>query len=143
MQPRMTMARTLKLYKLAEQPQTPGIRPLTAADSPQVRPDRRTVVMLLKQAAPVLHGVWFHAHATCSVAIQGHSSHDHGMLKLYKLAYQPPTPVIRPLTAADSPQVVHHTYNPLCSCRTGVVSMPCSSVSMIGCIRPCRVLIRC
>ena len=36
MQPRMTMARTLKLYKLPEQTQTPGLRPLTKADIPQV-----------------------------------------------------------------------------------------------------------
>ncbi|CAK0785601.1 glycylpeptide N-tetradecanoyltransferase [Coccomyxa viridis] len=34
--PRMTLARTLKLYKLPDQPQTPGLRPLTAQDVPQV-----------------------------------------------------------------------------------------------------------
>ena len=33
----MTMARTLKLYRLPEQPQTPGIRAMVAADVPQVR----------------------------------------------------------------------------------------------------------
>lgn len=36
MQPRMTMARTLKLYKLPDAPVTPGLRPMTAADVPQV-----------------------------------------------------------------------------------------------------------
>jgi glycylpeptide N-tetradecanoyltransferase len=36
MQPRMTLARTLKLYKLPDQPQTLGLRPLTAQDVPQV-----------------------------------------------------------------------------------------------------------
>ncbi|KAK9815189.1 hypothetical protein WJX73_010437 [Symbiochloris irregularis] len=34
--PRMTMARTLKLYKLPEATVTPGLRPLTKADVPQV-----------------------------------------------------------------------------------------------------------
>lgn len=34
--PRMTMARTLKLFKLPETTQTPGLRPLTKADIPQV-----------------------------------------------------------------------------------------------------------
>ena len=34
----MTLARTLKLYKLPEQTQTPGLRPLKADDAPQVRP---------------------------------------------------------------------------------------------------------
>jgi hypothetical protein len=33
----MTLARTLKLYKLPEQTQTPGLRPLKAEDAPQVR----------------------------------------------------------------------------------------------------------
>lgn len=33
----MTLARTLKLYKLPEQTQTPGLRPLKADDAPQVR----------------------------------------------------------------------------------------------------------
>lgn len=37
LQPRMTMARTLKLYKLLDVPATPGLRPMTAADVPQVR----------------------------------------------------------------------------------------------------------
>ncbi|KAK9815469.1 hypothetical protein WJX72_004194 [[Myrmecia] bisecta] len=36
LQPRMTMARTLKLYKLPTEPQTPGIRPLQKRDVPQV-----------------------------------------------------------------------------------------------------------
>lgn len=36
LQPRMTMARTIKLYKLADQPKTPGIRPLEKRDVPQV-----------------------------------------------------------------------------------------------------------
>ncbi len=36
MQPRMTLARTLKLFKLPEEPQTPGLRPLTKQDVPQV-----------------------------------------------------------------------------------------------------------
>jgi glycylpeptide N-tetradecanoyltransferase len=31
-QPRMTMARTLKLYKLPDQPATAGIRPMAAHD---------------------------------------------------------------------------------------------------------------
>ena len=35
-QSRMTMARTLKLYKLLDAPATPGLRPMTAADVPQV-----------------------------------------------------------------------------------------------------------
>lgn len=35
--PRMTMARTLKLYKLADQPVTPGLRQMEARDVPQVR----------------------------------------------------------------------------------------------------------
>lgn len=34
--PRMTMARTLKLYKLPEMPATPGVRPMEARDVPQV-----------------------------------------------------------------------------------------------------------
>lgn len=34
--PRMTMARTLKLYKLPEQPQTPGVRPMEDRDVPAV-----------------------------------------------------------------------------------------------------------
>ncbi|CAL5224452.1 g7141 [Coccomyxa viridis] len=34
--PRMTLARTLKLFKLPEEPQTPGLRPLTKQDVPQV-----------------------------------------------------------------------------------------------------------
>lgn len=33
----MTMARTLKLYKLAEQPATAGIRPMVAEDAGQVQ----------------------------------------------------------------------------------------------------------
>ena len=36
LQPRMTLARTLKLFKLPDQPQTPGLRPLTSEDVPQV-----------------------------------------------------------------------------------------------------------
>ena len=35
-QPRMTLARTLKLFKLPEEPQTPGLRPLTKQDVTQV-----------------------------------------------------------------------------------------------------------
>ena len=34
-QPRMTMARTIKLYKLPDKPRTPGIRPLEKRDVPQ------------------------------------------------------------------------------------------------------------
>ena len=33
--PRMTMARTLRLYRLPEEPQVPGIRKMVAADVPQ------------------------------------------------------------------------------------------------------------
>jgi hypothetical protein len=33
----MTLPRTLKLYKLPDQAATPGLRPLRAADVPQVR----------------------------------------------------------------------------------------------------------
>jgi hypothetical protein len=33
----MTLARTLKLYKLLDAPATPGLRPMTAADVPQAR----------------------------------------------------------------------------------------------------------
>lgn len=36
LQPRMTMARTIKLYKLPDMPRTPGIRPLEKRDVPQV-----------------------------------------------------------------------------------------------------------
>ena len=36
LQARMTMARTIKLYKLAEETATPGIRPMQQADVPQV-----------------------------------------------------------------------------------------------------------
>ena len=36
LQPRMTMARTLKLYKLPDKPKTPGIRALQKKDIPQV-----------------------------------------------------------------------------------------------------------
>ena len=32
----MTMARTIKLYKLPAAPATPGLRPMTAADAPAV-----------------------------------------------------------------------------------------------------------
>ena len=35
LQPRMTMARTLKLYKLPDKPKTPGIRALEKKDIPQ------------------------------------------------------------------------------------------------------------
>lgn len=35
-QPRMTLARTLKLYKLPEQPVTEGLRPLEPKDVPKV-----------------------------------------------------------------------------------------------------------
>jgi hypothetical protein len=35
--PRMTMARTLKLYRLPDQPQTPGLRQMENKDVPQVR----------------------------------------------------------------------------------------------------------
>ena len=38
LQPRMTMARTLKLYKLPDAPQTPGLRQMRAEDAPQARP---------------------------------------------------------------------------------------------------------
>lgn len=34
--PRMTLARTVKLYKLPAEPATPGVRPMTAADAPAV-----------------------------------------------------------------------------------------------------------
>jgi len=37
LQPRMTLARTLKLYKLADVPQTPGLRQMRAEDAPQAR----------------------------------------------------------------------------------------------------------
>jgi glycylpeptide N-tetradecanoyltransferase len=40
MQPRMTLPRTMKLYKLPEQPLTAGLRPLTKADVPQVSHSR-------------------------------------------------------------------------------------------------------
>jgi hypothetical protein len=36
-QPRMTMARTIKFYKLPEEPLTPGLRPMEPKDVPQVR----------------------------------------------------------------------------------------------------------
>lgn len=32
----MTMARTIRLYKLPAEPATPGLRPMTAADVPAV-----------------------------------------------------------------------------------------------------------
>lgn len=35
-QPRMTMARTIKLYKLPAEPATPGLRPMRADDAPAV-----------------------------------------------------------------------------------------------------------
>lgn len=34
-QSRMTMARTMKLYKLPDQPLTPGLRPMTRDDVPE------------------------------------------------------------------------------------------------------------
>jgi glycylpeptide N-tetradecanoyltransferase len=37
LQPRMTMARTLKLYRLPDAPLTPGLRQLRAEDAPQAR----------------------------------------------------------------------------------------------------------
>lgn len=37
LQPRMTLARTLKLYKLPDAPQVPGIRLMRPDDSDQVR----------------------------------------------------------------------------------------------------------
>ena len=37
LQPRMTMARTLKLYKLPDAPQTAGLRQMRAEDAPQAR----------------------------------------------------------------------------------------------------------
>lgn len=36
LQARMTMARTMKLYKLSEETATPGIRPMQREDVPQV-----------------------------------------------------------------------------------------------------------
>ncbi len=33
----MTLARTLKLYKLPDAPQTPGLRQMRAEDAPQAR----------------------------------------------------------------------------------------------------------
>lgn len=36
LQPRMTMARTIKFYKVADEPLTPGIRPMELKDVPQV-----------------------------------------------------------------------------------------------------------
>lgn len=35
-QPRMTLARTIKLYKLPSTPATPGLRPMRASDAPAV-----------------------------------------------------------------------------------------------------------
>lgn len=51
--PRMTMARTIKLYKLPEKPTIPGIRPMKANDVPQVT---RLLNDYLKQymIAPIL-----------------------------------------------------------------------------------------
>jgi Myristoyl-CoA:protein N-myristoyltransferase, C-terminal domain len=40
-QARMTMARTIKLYKLPEETATPGIRPMHQADVPQVGASRQ------------------------------------------------------------------------------------------------------
>ena len=37
LQPRMTMARTIKFYKLPEEPLTPGLRPMETRDIPQVQ----------------------------------------------------------------------------------------------------------
>ena len=36
-QPRMTMARTIKLYKLPDETSTPGLRPMRPEDVPQVQ----------------------------------------------------------------------------------------------------------
>lgn len=33
----MTLARTIKLYKLADKPATPGLREVRAGDAPQIR----------------------------------------------------------------------------------------------------------
>lgn len=53
-QPRMTLARTLKLFKLPEEPQTPGLRPLTPQDVPQVRPSANPLSPLTSKHGIVL-----------------------------------------------------------------------------------------
>ncbi len=45
---RMTMARTIKLYKLPDEGQTPGLRPMTPEDVPQVRDHDLFVHCLLR-----------------------------------------------------------------------------------------------
>lgn len=52
-QSRMTMARTLKLYKLADATSTPGIRPMRADDASQVQlPILTPSPMLGRKAGP-------------------------------------------------------------------------------------------
>lgn len=43
----MTMARTVKLYKLDEKPATPGLRPMVKADVPEVSAPPKLLQMLL------------------------------------------------------------------------------------------------
>ncbi len=57
-QPRMTMARTIKLFKLPAEPVTPGLRPMEQRDIPQARP---------AAAALSAHGAARACRAMCAV----------------------------------------------------------------------------
>ncbi len=57
-QPRMTMARTIKLFKLPAEPVTPGLRPMEQRDIPQARP---------AAAALSAHGAARACRALCAV----------------------------------------------------------------------------
>ncbi len=54
-QPRMTMARTIKLFKLPAEPVTPGLRPMERRDIPQARP--AAVVLSASAAVCACHAV--------------------------------------------------------------------------------------
>ena len=60
MQPRMTLARTLKLFKLPEQPQTPGLRLLTSQDVPQVHPFSAHLFLKVRE-----HELWDMSELPC------------------------------------------------------------------------------
>ena len=60
MQPRMTLARTLKLFKLPEQPQTPGLRLLTSQDVPQVHPFSAHLFLKIRE-----HELWDMSEPLC------------------------------------------------------------------------------
>ena len=66
----MTLARTLKLFKLPEEPQTPGLRPLTKQDVPQVLPPLPPLASLMEaDMVAAEHPILLHPHQQLSAAL--------------------------------------------------------------------------